>query len=161
MFILMVSATPDGGQRTGLLHKPAFWIILIAALLLLLLAAILIRHAVILKKRNEAFMQEDPSAAAACLFTDCASLLAAMGLKRGTGSMLELCETAKEQLGEDYAAKLHDMTMYNAQALFSSRAISPEQLAEMRTFHDTTLENLKTHTNWPKKLRLKWLNCLY
>ena len=153
--------TPDGGQRTGLLHKPAFWIILVAALLLLLLAAIFIRHAVILKKRNEAFMQEDQSAAAACLFTDCAALLAAMGFKRGTGSMLELCETAKEQLGENYAAKLHDMTMYNAQALFSSRAISPEQLTEMRAFHDTTMENLKTHTNWPKKLRLKWLNCLY
>lgn len=153
--------TPDGGQRTGLLHKPAFWIILVAALLLLLLAAIFIRHAVILKKRNEAFMQEDQSAAAACLFTDCAALLAAMGLKRGTGSMLELCETAKEQLGEEYAAKLHDMTMYNAQALFSSRAITPEQLAEMHTFHDATLEKLKTHTNWPKKLRLKWLDCLY
>ena len=153
--------TPDGGQRTGLLHKPAFWIILVAALLLLLLAAIFIRHAVILKKRNEAFTQEDQSAAAACLFTDCAALLAAMGFKRGTGSMLELCETAKEQLGEEYAAKLHDMTMYNAQALFSSRAIMPEQLAEMRVFHDATLENLKTHTNWPKKLRLKWLDCLY
>ena len=153
--------TPDGGQRTGLLHKPAFWIILIAALLLLLLAAVFIRHAVILKKRNETFTQEDPSAAAACLFTDCAALLAAMGFERGTGSMLELCETAKEQLGEEYAAKLHDMTMYNAQALFSSRAIMPEQLAEMRVFHDTTLESLKTHTNWPKKLRLKWLNCLY
>ena len=153
--------TPDGGQRTGLLHKPAFWIILIVALLLLLLAAVFIRHAVILKKRNETFTQEDPSAAAACLFTDCAALLAAMGFKRGTGSMLELCETAKEQLGEEYAAKLHDMTMYNAQALFSSRAISPEQLTEMRAFHDATQENLKTHTNWPKKLRLKWLNCLY
>ena len=153
--------TPDGGQRTGLLHKPAFWIILIAMLLLLLLAAVFIRHTVILKKRNETFTQEDPSAAAACLFTDCAALLAAMGFKRGTGSMLELCETAKEQLGEEYAAKLHDMTMYNAQALFSSRAITPEQLAEMRVFHDATLENLKTHTNWPKKLRLKWLNCLY
>ena len=153
--------TPDGGQRTGLLHKPAFWIILIAALLLLLLAAVFIRHAVILKKRNETFTQEDQSAAAACLFTDCAALLAAMGLKRGTGSMLELCETAKEQLGEEYAAKLHDMTMYNAQALFSSRAITPEQLTEMRAFHDATLERLKTHTNWPKKLRLKWLDCLY
>ena len=152
---------PDGGQRTGLLHKPAFWIILVAALLLLLLAAIIIRHEVILKKRNEAFTQEDQSAAAAYLFTDCAALLAAMGFKRGTGSMLELCETAKEQLGEEYAAKLHDMTMYNAQALFSSRAIMPEQLAEMRVFHDATLENLKTHTNWPKKLRLKWLDCLY
>lgn len=154
-------STPDGGQRTGLLHKPAFWIILIAMLLLLLLAAVFIRHTVILKKRNETFTQEDPSAAAACLFTDCAALLAAMGFKRGTGSMLELCETAKEQLGEEYAAKLHDMTMYNAQALFSSRAISPEQLTEMRAFHDTTMKNLKTHTNWPKKLRLKWLDCLY
>ena len=153
--------TPDGGQRTGLLHKPAFWIILVAALLLLLLAVIIIRHAVILKKRNEAFTQEDPSAAAACLFTDCASLLAALGLKRGTGSMLELCETAKEQLGEEYAAKLHDMTMYNAQALFSSRAISPEQLTEMRAFHDTTMENLKTRCKPLRKLQLKWLNCLY
>ena len=153
--------TPDGGQRTGLLHKPAFWILLVVGILLLLLAAIFIRHAVSLKKRNETFTQEDQSAAAACLFTDCAALLAAMGLKRGIGSMLELCETAKEQLGEDYAAKLHDMTMYNAQALFSSRAITPEQLAEMRTFHDATQKNLKTHTNWPKKLRLKWLNCLY
>lgn len=153
--------TPDGGQRTGLLHKPAFWIILVAALLLLLLAAIIIRHEVILKKRNEAFTQEDQSAAAACLFTDCAALLAAMGFKRGTGSMLELCETAKEQLGEEYAAKLHDMTMYNAQALFSSRAISPEQLTEMRAFHDTTMENLKTRCKPLRKLRLKWLNCLY
>lgn len=153
--------TPDGGQRTGLLHKPAFWIILIAALLLLLLAAIFVRHAVILKKRNEAFTQEDPSAAAACLFTDCAALLAAMGLKRGTGSMLELCEMAKAQLGEDYAAKLHDMTMYNAQALFSSRAISTEQLAEMRAFHDATLDALKAHYKPLRRLRLKWISCLY
>ena len=153
--------TPDGGQRTGLLHKPAGWSILIAALLLLLLAAVFIRHAVILKKRNETFTQEDPSAAAACLFTDCAALLAAMGFKRGTGSMLELCETAKTQLGEEYAAKLHDMTMYNAQALFSSRAISPEQLTEMRAFHGTTMENLKTRCKPLRKLRLKWLNCLY
>lgn len=152
---------PDGGQRTGLLHKPAFWIILVAALLLLLLAAIIIRHEVILKKRNEAFTQEDQSAAAACLFTDCAALLAAMGFKRGTGSMLELCETAKEQLGEEYAAKLHDMTMYNAQALFSSRAIMPEQLTEMCAFHDTTMENLKTRCKPLHKLRLKWISCLY
>ena len=39
-------------------------------------------------------------------------------------AILNAC-AAMEQLGEDYAAKLHDMTMYNAQALFSSRAISP------------------------------------
>ena len=153
--------TPDGGQRTGLLAKPAFWIILIAALLLLLLAVVLIRHAVILKKRNETFVQEDQSAAAACLFADCAALLAAMGLKRGTGSMLELCEKAESQLGEDYATKLREMTVCNAQALFSSRTISAEQLAEMHTFHDDTLGKLKARCKPLQRLRLKWLNCLY
>ena len=153
--------TPDGGQRTGLLHKPAFWIILIAALLLLLLAAIIIRHAVILKKRNEAFTQEDQSAAAACLFTDCALLLAAMGLKRGTGSMLELCEDMKERFGEESASRLRDMTMLNARALFSTKALTNEERTSMEQFHASVLDLLKTHTNWPKKLRLKWLNCLY
>ena len=153
--------TPDGGQRTGLLAKPAFWIILIAALLLLLLAVVFIRHAVILKKRNETFTQENQSAAAACLFADCAALLAAMGLKRGTGSMLELCEKAESQLGEDYATKLREMTVCNAQALFSSRTISAEQLAEMHTFHDDTLGKLKARCKPLQRLRLKWLNCLY
>lgn len=153
--------TPDGGQRTGLLHKPAFWIILIAALLLLLLAAIIIRHAVILKKRNEAFTQEDQSAAAACLFTDCALLLAAMGLKRGTGSMLELCEDMKERFGEESASRLRDMTMLNARALFSAKALTNEERTSMEQFHASVLDLLKTHTNWPKKLRLKWLDCLY
>lgn len=153
--------TPDGGQRTGLLHKPAFWIILIAALLLLLLAAIIIRHAVILKKRNEAFTQEDQSAAAACLFTDCALLLAAMGLKRGTGSMLELCEDMKERFGEESASRLRDMTMLNARALFSTKALTNEERTSMEQFHASVLDLLKTHTNWPKKLRLKWMDCLY
>ena len=84
-----------------------------------------------------------------------------MGLKRGTGSMLELCEAAKAQLGENYAAKLREMTACNAQALFSSRAISAEQLAEMHTFHDETLGKLKSLCKPFQRLRLKWLNCLY
>lgn len=153
--------TPDGGQRTGLLHKPAFWIILIVALLLLLLAAVFIRHAVILKKRNETFTQEDPSAAAACLFTDCAALLAAMGLKRGTGSMLELCGDMKERFGEEATSRLRDMTMLNARALFSAKALTNEERTSMEQFHASVLDLLKTHTNWPRKLRLKWLDCLY
>ena len=153
--------TPDGGQRTGLFHKPAFWIILIAMLLLLLLAAIIIRHEVILKKRNEEFTQEDQSAAAACLFTDCASLLAALGLKRGTGSMLELCADMKERFGEESASRLREMAMLNARALFSTKALTNEERTNMEQFHASVLDLLKTHTSWPKKLRLKWLNCLY
>ena len=153
--------TPDGGQRTGLLHKPAFWILLVVGILLLLLAAIFIRHAVILKRRNEAFTQEDQSAAAACLFTDCASLLAALGLKRGTGSMLELCADMKERFGEESASRLREMAMLNARALFSTKALTNEERTNMEQFHASVLDLLKTHTSWPKKLRLKWLNCLY
>lgn len=153
--------TPDGGQRTGLLHKPVFWILLVVGILLLLLAAIFIRHAVILKRRNEAFTQEDQSAAAACLFTDCASLLAALGLKRGTGSMLELCADMKERFGEESASRLREMAMLNARALFSTKALTNEERTNMEQFHASVLDLLKTHTSWPKKLRLKWLNCLY
>lgn len=153
--------TPEGGERTGLLRKPLFWVILIAGLLLLLIAAIVVRHALILKKRNETFTQEDQNAATACLFADCASLLAALGLKRGNGSMLELCEGVENRFGAENAGKLREMTLLNARALFSTKALTKDERTRMEGFHLDVLHLLKTNTKWPKKLRLKWLSCLY
>ena len=153
--------SPEGGERTGLLKKPLFWVILIAGLLLLLIAAIVVRHALILKKRNETFTQEDQNAATACLFADCASLLAALGLKRGTGSMLELCEGVENRFGAENADKLRKMTLLNARALFSTKALTNEERTCMEGFRADVLNLLKTNTKWPKKLRLKWLSCLY
>ena len=92
---------------------------------------------------------------------DCAALLAAMGLKRGTGSMLELCGDMKERFGEEATSRLRDMTMLNARALFSAKALTNEERTSMEQFHASVLDLLKTHTNWPRKLRLKWLDCLY
>ena len=153
--------SPEGGARTGLLRKPLFWVILIAGLLLLLIAAIVVRHALILKKRNETFTQEDQNAATACLFADCASLLAALGLKRGNGSMLELCEGVENRFGAENADKLREMTLLNARALFSTKALTKDERMRMESFRADVLNLLKTHTKWPKKLRLKWLSCLY
>lgn len=153
--------SPEGGERTGLLRKPLFWVILIAGLLLLLIAAIVVRHALILKKRNETFTQEDQNAATACLFADCASLLAALGLKRGTGSMLELCESLQNRFGAENAGKLREMTLLNARALFSTKALTKDERTRMEGFRADVLNLLKTNTKWPKKLRLKWLSCLY
>lgn len=153
--------TPEGGERTGLLKKPLFWVILIAGLLLLLIAAIVIRHALILKKRNETFAQEDQNAATACLFADCASLLAALGLKRGNGSMLELCEGVENRFGAENADKLRKMTLLNARALFSTKALTNEERTDMANYRLNVLDLLKTNTKWLKKLRLKWLSCLY
>ena len=153
--------TPEGGERTGLLKKPLFWVILIAGLLLVSIAAIVIRHAVILKKRNETFRVSDDSEASANLFADAAKLLGALGFERGTGSMLELCESLQNRFGAENAGKLREMTLLNARALFSTKALTKDERTRMEGFHLDVLHLLKTNTKWPKKLRLKWLSCLY
>ena len=53
------------------------------------------------------------------------------------------------------------MVFLNEQALFSSKAPDDPEREMMRNFHGTVLNLLKTNTKWPKRLRLKWLNCLY
>lgn len=153
--------SPEGGERTGLLRKPLFWVILIAGLLLVLIAAIVIRHAVILKKRNGTFRVSDDSEASANLFADAAKLLGALGFERGTGSMLELCESLQNRFGAENAGKLREMTLLNARALFSTKALTKDERTRMEGFRADVLNLLKTHTKWPKKLRLKWLSCLY
>ena len=153
--------TPEGGERTGLLKKPLFWVILIAGLLLLLIAIIVIRHAIILKKRNETFHLPDNSEASANLFADTAKLLGALGFERGTGSMLELCEGVENRFGAENADKLRKMTLLNARALFSTKALTNDERTDMENYRFNVLDLLKTNTKWPKKLRLKWLSCLY
>ena len=67
----------------------------------------------------------------------------------------------KERFGEESASRLREMAMLNARALFSTKALTNEERTNMEQFHASVLDLLKTHTSWPKKLRLKWLNCLY
>ena len=109
----------------------------------------------------ETLAQEDQNAATACLFADCASLLSALGLKRGTGSMLELYEGVENRFGAENADKLREMTLLNARALFSTKALTNEERTSMENYRSNVLHLLKTNIKWPKKLRLKWLSCLY
>ena len=153
--------TPDGGQRTGLLAKPAFWIILIAALLLLLVLVILIRHHIILKSRRKMFENTDNSEAVSSLFSDAAKLLSALGFDRSGGSMLTLYDPILGQFGEEAANAFRTMVFLNEKSLFSSKTPDDTEREAMRDFHETVLNLLKTNTKWPQKFRLKWLNCLY
>ena len=95
--------TPDGGQRTGLLAKPAFWILLIAGILLLFVLFILIRHHIILKNRQKTFENPDNSESISSLFSDAAKLLSALGFDRRGGSMLALYDPFSGQFGEETA----------------------------------------------------------
>ena len=153
--------TPDGGQRSGLLTKPAFWILLIAGILLLFVLFILIRHHIILKNRQKTFDDPDNSEAISSLFSDAAKLLSALGFDRRGGSMLTLYGPISGRFGEETANAFRAMVFLNEQALFSSKAPDDPEREAMQDFHKTVLDLLKTNTKWPRKLRLKWLNCLY
>ena len=153
--------TPDGGQRTGLLAKPAFWILLIAGILLLFVLFILIHHHIILKNRQKTFDDPDNSEAISSLFSDAAKLLSALGFDHRGGSMLALYDPISGQFGEETANTFRTMVFLNEKALFSSKTPDSTEREAMRDFHETVLNLLKTNTKWPRKLRLKWLNCLY
>ena len=153
--------TPDGGQRTGLLAKPAFWILLVVGILLLLVLFILIRHHIILKNRQKTFDDPDNSEAISSLFSDAAKLLSALGFDRRGGSMLALYDPISGQFGEETANTFRAMVFLNEKALFSSKTPDDPEREAMQDFHKTVLNLLKTNTKWPRKLRLKWLNCLY
>ena len=153
--------TPDGGQRTGLLAKPAFWILLIAGILLLFVLFILIHHHIILKNRQKTFDDPDNSESISSLFSDAAKLLSALGFDRNGGSMLALYPPISGRFGEDTANTFQSMVFLNEKALFSSKTPDDPEREAMRNFHGTVLNLLKTNTKWPRKLRLKWLNCLY
>ena len=153
--------TPDGGQRSGLLTKPAFWILLVVGILLLLVLFILIRHHIILKNRQKTFENPDNSESISSLFSDAAKLLSALGFDRRGGSMLALYDPISGQFGEETANTFRTMVFLNEKALFSSKTPDDPEREMMRNFHGTVLNLLKTSTKWPRKLRLKWLNCLY
>ena len=153
--------TPDGGQRTGLLAKPAFWILLVVGILLLLALFILIRRHIILKNRQKTFDDSDNSESISSLFSDAAKLLSALGFDRNGGSMLALYPPISGRFGEDTANTFQSMVFLNEKALFSSKTPDDTERKAMQNFHETVLNLLKTNTKYLKKLRLKWLNCLY
>ena len=153
--------TPDGGQRTGLLAKPAFWILLIAGILLLFVLFILIRHHIILKNRQKTFENPDNSESISSLFSDAAKLLSALGFDRNGDSMLTLYGPISGRFGEETANAFRAMVFLNEQALFSSKTPDDPEREAMQNFHESVLNLLKTSTKYLKKFRLKWLNCLY
>ena len=153
--------TPDGGQRTGLLATPAFWLLLVLGVLFLFVLLILIRHHVLLKKRRKMFENENNSESVSSLFSDAAKLLSALGFDRNGDSMLALYASISGRFGEKAADTFQSMVFLNEKALFSSKTPDDTERKAMQNFHETVLNLLKTNTKWPKRLRLKWLNCLY
>lgn len=129
--------------------------------MLLFVLFILIHHHIILKNRQKTFDDPDNSESISSLFSDAAKLLSALGFDRNGGSMLALYPPISGRFGEDTANTFQSMVFLNEKALFSSKTPDDPEREAMQDFHKTVLNLLKTNTKWPKRLRLKWLNCLY
>ena len=136
-------------------------VMMILTLLLLVLMILLIRYWILTAKREKRYHTGTDNDAAAYLFADTAQVLAELGFDRGNGSVSALYQPVGEAFGDEYAGKLRDAASVNAQAMFSSRMLPPEQKARVAVFRDDTVEMMKKSTTWVQRLRLKWIRCLY
>lgn len=152
---------PVGGTVTALTGNDWFPVVVILAVLALFCLILAGRRQLLCRKKQEKFRQELGNAAIGWLFADVATLLEAVGLNRGNGSMRQLCGPAKERFGAEYAEKLSAMIRCNEESLFSSRTMTAQQWQDMVAFHQKTVECLQTGSKWHRRLWMKWIRCLY
>lgn len=142
--------------RTALL-----WLLVALLALALLLGLLAARRAYLLRRRERLFCAENRSDAIAWLFADTARLLEQLGLERKNGSIQAVCAQAEGRFGADYAAKLREAVRQNGEALFSSHIPDEAQREQARAFRGETLLLLKQNSRFFRRLRMKWLQCLY
>ena len=136
-------------------------ILLIAAILALFALALVLRRAYILRRRARTLAALSCTDAVSAMYAASAALLARLGLSRGRGSMLPLCADASARFGADYGALLEQMTMVNARARFSSHGAQENERQRMQALYDATLTQVKDHAGALRRLKMRWLECLY
>ena len=148
-------------ERTRVvLRHVLFGMLLVLLLLAAACAALALRRRRVLKQRQAQFDAEDLHAALAWRFAYSLRLLGQLGLSC-TGSTLALTDAVKEQLGEAYAADYRQMAGLNQEALFSTHDLTPAQRDSMTAFSQQTAELLKTKSAFFRRLRQRWILCLY
>ena len=154
---------PDQSHRpqTALPKQHNLLWLLPVLLVLLLLAGLLLRRRYILNRRERLFAQDDPAQAVSCVFAYLLELLEPLAIRAQKGRLLELPPLVAEKLEPDYAERFAKMTELNYRALFCSRPLPEGAWEEISAFRRETLERLRQGCGFWKRLRLKWLQCLY
>ena len=94
-------------------------------------------------------------------FAHCIRLLQRLGFDRSGGSVLALAEGVAARLGPEYGAQFTRMALLNREALFSSHKMTRAQCDEMAEFCGRTSALLRQQTRPVRRLRIKWIECLY
>lgn len=139
-----------------------WWILLaVCILLLLVILFLIIRRHILLTRRREKFRQEDAKEAIAFIAAEAVGVLEELGYDRENGSLYALCDSMDEHFAENKIDLFREVLDLNVQAVFSSRPMTDEQRERTLEFYFTALASLKTETKWSRRLRLKWIQCLY
>nr|MCR4805355.1 transglutaminase-like domain-containing protein [Clostridia bacterium] len=130
-------------------------------LLLLLLAGTYLRRRRILLRRERLFSQPDTAQAVSCLYAYVLRLLEPLAIAPEKGRLLELPPLLAEKLTPAYAARFSRMTELNYRALFSAKPLPDTAREDMSALRGETVAELNRGCGAWKRLRLKWLRCLY
>ena len=158
--------TPDQAKTPQTLAQRLWRALLMALAAILLLAAVLVallavRRSRILRGRREQFEAENAADAICWRFAYCIRLLQRLGLDRGCGSALALAEGAAERLGAEYGEQFTRMALLNREALFSGHEMTRAQCGEMAELCGKTAALLRQQSGPVRRLRMKWIECLY
>lgn len=158
--------TPEEAKTPRTLAQRILRALLMALAAILLLAAVLaallaVRRSRILRSRREQFENENMADAICWRFAHCIRLLQRLGFDRSGGSVLALAEGVAARLGPEYGAQFTRMALLNREALFSSHKMTRAQCDEMAEFCGRTSALLRQQTRPVRRLRMKWIECLY
>ena len=152
---------PDGGSVVRIIRAILTAFMKVVLILLMVFLLLMLRRKMIQKKKEKRFQDENLKNAVAWIFADAVKILEKQGLDRGNGSLRQIAAPVCECYGEEYAQKLTEMIDLNDRAMFSSRPLQEHRRETMLQFRTATIETVKTHVKWYRRLWQKWVKCLY
>ena len=152
---------PLGGTVVRILKKSLVWLLYLLIVCILFCILLMLRRRKLLEKKWQLYRNEDVRSAVGWIIADAVLLLEQMGISRENGSLRDMTETVNARFGEAYAAGFEKIIGLNDRAVFSKRPMEENCRETALQFRQETLVRVKKEVIWYRRLKLKWLRCLY
>lgn len=124
-------------------------------------AVICARRAYASRRRKRLFESENAADAVSWMFAHAAAMLKTADIDRARGSAYGMTAAVKERFGDEYAEGFGEMCALNGEAMFSGHSIPEEKREKMRVFRDNTQALVKKSTGILKRIKYRWIKCIY
>lgn len=153
---------PEGGAQSAndLRTRSRLWLLALVGLLLLLLAAVIVRYTMIRRRWETRFSRTAPAQSVAWVAKALSLLWPAMQLGYDGGSIFAFSD-ALQETDAAYADAVRTIAALNAEARFSSHAMTREQAAQARGIWQQSVARLKRERRPLRRFWLKWIRCMY